>query len=187
MKNKKIFGKKQLVMAGLIAALGAAVWLNMEYSSGAGGFLKTGETSSAVKNLGDTKYVMTESDPSAAETAAAAADYFTSARADREKARNEAVTLLEETTENTSADEKAKSDAAAKIKEIAARIEREVSIETLIKAKGFEDAVVIIGDSDVNVVVKSDELLQSQTLQIQDAVTSQLEISLEKIKIVNRK
>ena len=44
-----------------------------------------------------------------------------------------------------------------------------------------------MGDNDITVVVKADELLPSQILQIQDAVISQTEISLENIKIVNKK
>lgn len=185
MKKKKIFGKKQVIMAALLLALGGAVWLNMQYSSGAGGFISTGQTSS-VKNLGDTKYVANVSETSAVQTAAET-DYFTVAAADRKKAREEALSLLEETTRSVDSDSEAKSDAAAKMAEIAERMEKEANIETLIKAKGFEKAIVVIGDNDVNIVVQSDDLLQSQILQIQDAVTSETEISLENIKIVNKK
>mgnify|MGYP003434890052 CR=1 FL=1 len=68
--------------------------------------------------------------------------------------------------------------------EVAERMEKEASIETLIKAKGFEKVVAVIGDKDVTVIVSAEALLPSQTLQIQDAVTSQTEISLQNIKIV---
>lgn len=185
MKTKKIFGKKQLVMAALVLVLGAAVWLNMEYASGAGGFVTTGQTSS-IKNLGDTKYVMTESVVSATETAAEAT-YFSEARADRKKAREDALALLEEAAADTNADAETKAAVAKSLADIADRTEKEAAVEALIKAKGFEEAVVIIGDNDVNVIVQADELLQSQILQIQDAVRSEIEISLENIKIVNRK
>ena len=70
---------------------------------------------------------------------------------------------------------------------IAERMEKEAAIETLVKAKGFEKVVAVMGDKDITVVVKADELLPSQILQIQDAVISQTEISLENIKIVNKK
>lgn len=183
MKKKKIFGKKQVVMAGLIMALAAAVWLNMKYSSGAGGFIAT-QSASSTKTLGETQYVVNQSDGEVKETAAAQADYFTTAKADRESSRNEAIALLKETAEDATATQEAKTEANKKINEIAARIEKEAAIETLVKSKGFEEAVVVIGDDNVTVVVKAEELLSSQTLQIQDAVTSQTEISLDKIKIV---
>ena len=182
MKNKKIFGKKQFVMAALLLVLGAAVWLNMEYASGAGGFISTAGNSS-VKNLGDTKYVMNES----VITESTDDSYFETARKNRKKAREDALSLLEEAANKTSADANAKAQVVKSLTDIADKMEKESAAEELIKAKGFEDAVVIIGDKDVNVIVKSDTLLPSQTLQIQDAVCSGIEISLENIKIVNRK
>lgn len=186
MKKRKIFGKHQLIMAALVLVLGGAVWLNMEYASGAGGFLQTGKTSS-LKNLGDTKYVMNESVISATETAAKVDDYFAAARTERSKTREEALKLLEEAAEKAGADAEAKAAVTEQLTIMATRMEKETSAEALIKAKGFADAVVIIGDQDVNVIVQSEELLQSQILQIQDAIVSEIEISLENIKIVHRK
>lgn len=183
MKKRKIFGAKQIVMAALLAALGGAVWLNMQYSTTAGGFV---QSTSSNKNLGDTKYVATVSEGSALETAASA-DYFKSAAADRKKAREEALALLEDTLKNAASDSETKADVTAKMALIAERMEKEASIETLVKAKGFEKAIAVIGDDNVTVIVSAEELLPSQILQIQDAVTSQTEISLEKIKIVNKK
>ncbi len=180
MKKKKIFGKKQVVMAGLVVALAGAVWLNMQYSSDAGGFVGN-EPTSSIKNLGDTQYVMNETTE---KSDTGEADYFTTAKSERESSRKEAVSLLKETVDNVKSSDEAKKQAEEKINEIALRIEKESSIETLIKSKGFEEAVVIISDESVTVIVKGEELLASQTLQIQDAVLSQTEISLEKIKIV---
>ena len=184
MKNKSIFGKKQLIMAALLLALGGAVWLNMQYSGAAGGFLVGGNSSN--KNLGDTKYVANVSGDTAVQTAAGT-DYFTTANAQRKKAREESLALLEETLSKVDSNSSAKQKASDEITAIAKRIEQEAAIETLIKAKGFETALVVIGDDSVNVIVKADELLPSQILQIQDAVTSQTKISLENIKIVNKK
>ena len=183
MKNKKIFGAKQIITAALLAALGGAVWLNMQFGATSGGFVAG---NSSTKNLGDTKYVAAVSDSSALETAAAT-DYFKTAAAERKAAREEALNLLEETIESLDADTDAKLAASEKMALIAERMEKEAAIETLIKAKGFEKAVVIIGDNDITVIVSSDTLLPSQTLQIQDAVTSQTKISLQNIKIVNKK
>ena len=67
------------------------------------------------------------------------------------------------------------------------RITDETTIETVVKAKGFEDALVMISDESVTVIVPKDQLLTSETLQIQDAVTSQIKIDLEKIKIITLK
>jgi hypothetical protein len=42
----------------------------------------------------------------------------------------------------------------------------------------------MISENGVTVIVPSNDLLTSETLQIQDAVTSQIKIDLEKIKII---
>lgn len=94
---------------------------------------------------------------------------------------------MEDTLKKADIDAETKAAATEKMTVIAERMEKESAIETLIKAKGFEKVIVIIGDNDTNIVVESDDLLPSQILQIQDAVTSQIEISLENIKIVNKK
>ena len=71
-----------------------------------------------------------------------------------------------------------------KIEELADRSEHESNIEALLKAKGFEKAIAVIGDSGINIVVKSEGLTSAQTLQIQDIITAETNISLANIKIV---
>lgn len=179
--------KKIVIMAALAVALGAAVWLNMNYSAASGGFVKSKTASSQVKNLGDTEYVNNTTEKKATETSAAGADYFTKAKADREKTRNEAIALLKETANDAKATAEAKAEAAKKAAAIADNMDKEAAIETVIKAKGFEQAVAVIGEKGITVMVQSGELTQSQTLQIQDAVTANSSITVENIKIVNIK
>ena len=62
--------------------------------------------------------------------------------------------------------------------------EKESNIETLLKAKGFDKALAVIGDSGISIIVKSEGLTSAQTLQIQDIVTSETDISLNNIKII---
>lgn len=197
MKKGSIIGKRQIVLAVLVAALGVAVWLNMKYASTDGGFDITGALDSS-KYLGDAQYVNNPSvedvtsivsggdASSAVQTGAAENDYFAEARKNREDTRKEALELLQDTLADVKSDSAAKEKAVEKAAEIASRMDKESAIENLLKAKGFEDAVVMIGDSDVNVIVKADELISSQTMQIQDAVQSQTTVDLNNIKIVSR-
>ena len=53
------FGKRQLVIASLVVALGAAVYLNWQFSDTSGIEVSENEASS-VKQLGQTTYVNTE-------------------------------------------------------------------------------------------------------------------------------
>lgn len=202
MKKGSIIGKRQIVLAVLVAALGVAVWLNMKYASTDGGFDVTGALNSS-KYLGDAQYVnnasvdqSTESvttsaaagESTAQTTAGAEDDYFAEARENRENTRKEALELIQDTLSDAQADSAAKEQAVEQAAAIASRMDKEAAIENLLKAKDFADALVMIGDSDVNVVVKAEgELISSQTMQIQDAVQSQTDVELDHIKIVSVK
>ena len=72
----------------------------------------------------------------------------------------------------------------ATIEKITKNTNNEVNIENLLKAKGFKNAVAIISDEEINVIVKSDGLTTANTLQIQDIVTNQAKIPLSNIKII---
>ncbi len=177
MKKGKVFGKTQVAVTVMVLALAAAIYLNMKYAP----------TSS--KYLGEASYVSnTEVTKSAVQTSAkaseSASDYFETAKKEREDARKEAGETIEETLKSSNLSEEDKKSALAKLEQIAARIENESSMETLLKAKGFEKAVVVMGDSGVSVVVKSNGLTSAQTLQIQDIVTSQTKTPLSDIKII---
>ena len=70
------------------------------------------------------------------------------------------------------------------IEKITKNATNEVNIENLLKAKVFTQALAVISDDEINVIVKSDGLTTANTLQIQDIVTNQTQISLSKIKII---
>lgn len=61
--------------------------------------------------------------------------------------------------------------------------EKETAAEILLEAKGFEDVVVSISDSGVDVVVNAIELTDAQRAQIEDIVKRKTEISAEYIII----
>ena len=91
---------------------------------------------------------------------------------------------MTEVVNNSSADSKTKEEALKGLNLIAEQVNAEASMETVIKLKGFEDALAILSEETVTVIVPAESLLTSQTLQIQDAVISQKQIDLEKIKII---
>ncbi len=179
MKKGKVFGKHQVVLALMVLALGAAVWLNMKFSS-------------TEKYLGEATLVSDSelSSGEAVQTSAKAennGDYFESAKKDRQKALDEAQEMVEETLKSANATDTEREAAIKATGAIANRIEKANNIETLLKAKGFEKAVVVISDKDVSVVIKSEGITTTQTLQIQDIVTAQTEIPLSNIKIITVK
>ena len=71
--------------------------------------------------------------------------------------------------------------------ELAKTTDIEGSIESLVKAKGFSDCMVYIGDDAVNVVVASSGLDAEQAAQINEIVISESGREASKIKIVEIK
>ena len=69
-----------------------------------------------------------------------------------------------------------KEQALADIAAIAANIEMEANIESLIKAKGFEECVAVISGDKANIVVKSEGLKPNQLSQILEIVYLQADI-----------
>ena len=118
--------------------------------------------------------------------AAGEGDYFASSRLTRTQARDEAVSTLKELSESDTADQSAKDDAAAQISALADDTVAEANIESLIRAKGYEDAVVMLGDSSANVVVAPpDGGLQAEDVAvIRDIVISETGMTAGQIKIV---
>ena len=179
MKKGKVFGRHHVMLALMVLALGGAVWLNMKFSV-------TEKYLGQATLVGDSDISSEEAVQTAAK-AEESADYFEQAKKDRQKALNEAQEMVEETLKSASVSQEEKAAALKTTSDIAARIEKANNIETLLEAKGFSKVVVVIGDNDVSVVVKSEGITTTQTLQIQDVVTAQTKISLSNIKIVTIK
>lgn len=175
MKKGKVLGKSQITVAVMLIALGAAVWLNAKYLP------------SQSKYLGEASYVSSTNDENAVQTSASAnttEDYFKTAKQEREKNRNEIVETVEETLKNSKLTVEEKKEALQTLQKITDRSEKESNIETLLKAKGFNKVLAVIGDNSVNIVLQIKEIDSAKTLQIQDIVTEESGISVEKIKII---
>ena len=175
MKKGKVLGKGQIAVGVMLLGLAAAVWLNAKFLPG------------STKYLGEASYVdnSQENTENVVETSAKAEeDYFTSAKKEREEAREKMNETIEEMLDTDKLSEGDKKTILNKIETLGTNIERENNIETLLKAKGFKEAVAIIGEEGISVVVKSEGLTSAQTLQIQDIVTSETSIALANIKII---
>ncbi len=193
-------GKRQVIIATMVLALGVAVYLNWQFTGDK--TLRATETMETVKELGESQFVNnpsgivspgSEETASGAQSAAAptagstASQYFAEARLARQKARDEAVELLNNLVKGAETSEKAKTEAVTQAAALAKCMEDEVAMESVIKAKGFADCMVYIQNDACNVVVLADELLPSATITIKDVVTSQGNIPYDNIKVINVK
>lgn len=112
------------------------------------------------------------------------ANFFTTYRTDRTNTRNETMTYYDAIIESSSSSQEAKQLAEQKKAEILETITLENSMEGLIKAKGFSDAIVSCSDSYINVIVKSASLNENEVSNIVDVIQSQTQKDIDYIKII---
>ena len=112
--------------------------------------------------------------------------YFAQYRSERLTTRNEELLQLDSIIEASEANSAERSDALSMKIEITGMTEKELLLENLIKAYGFEDAVVVIGlESDsVNVIAKSPELTTDDAIKIYTIVAEETGVSPENVKII---
>ncbi len=112
--------------------------------------------------------------------------YFASAQLSRKQARDQALAVLQTVVDSSSADASAKEQASSDISRIASEIRAEADIETLIKSKGFENCVAVIGEGSASIIVRSDGLLPNELSQIKEIVYEQAGIDPVGIKIIEQ-
>ena len=113
-------------------------------------------------------------------------DYFSSARLSRQKARDEAVSILNVTLGNTNATSDAVAAANADIQALADNAVKESRIENLVVAKGYGDCVAFINASGSNVIIPRTEagLQDADAARIKEIVIEETGVTADKIKIV---
>ena len=119
-----------------------------------------------------------------AEATTTTATFFTTYRTDRIDTRDLEISYLDAIIASASASDEAKATAEASKAELVAKMESELILEGLIKAKGFDDAIVSTSTSNINVIVKSAELTDSEVAQIVEVIQGQTNYNLENIKII---
>jgi stage III sporulation protein AH len=187
-----IIGRKQIILAALVLALGAAIFLNWKFTASGNDILANATNSTST--LGNTAYVSAKASTSSkkATTAntASGSDVFAVAKLSREQARGEALDTIKIAADDAKATPEIKKQALADIEAITKNITAENSIETLILAKGFRNCIATISDSNISIVVKPKtdaSLSASDVIQIKDIVVNQTKISADKITIIQSK
>ncbi|MBP2653002.1 MAG: SpoIIIAH-like protein [Firmicutes bacterium] len=97
-------------------------------------------------------------------------DFFVECRLDRDRLRSERSDMLRDvikTAENEESRQKARNDALKLVLDK----ERETEIESLIKARGFTDALVLVQDNTVSVVIKTNTLSREDVVQVADVIS----------------
>lgn len=145
-----------------------------------------------VDNSGETQYVVNlKNELSTIEEnkdATISDAYFVSARLEKEETYEKQMSVQKEIIYDEKANETAKSEAQLKLNQIVDKISKEMAIEKLVEAKGFQEVLAIINDDNVNVIVKTEEDLSvAQIAQIQNIVMREAKSEAGDIHIVTKK
>lgn len=101
----------------------------------------------------------------------------------REQLRATNKEALYQIIDNTNLDDIAKQDAVNQVIKMTDISEKELAAELLLEAKGYGDCIVTIVDDNVDVVINTSELTDTQRVQIEDIVKRKTNVSADKIVI----
>ena len=174
-KVKEFFakiGRRNLIIIGAVLLVGVAICLNwvlfannnddgFDYNEGAGAEVEENETSEVLA-------------------------YFASTQVSRDRARDEALAVLQNVVDSATSDSAERNQALEDIATIANNIEAEANIEAMVMAKGFEQCVAIINDGLCTVVVMTEGLLPNQMAQLNEIVYEQTGIKPVNIKYIEK-
>ena len=119
-------------------------------------------------------------------TSASAAGYFAQYRAERLTSRNEELLQLDSVLAAAKSGSEEYSAALTMKTNITSNTEKEMLLETLIKAYGFEDAVVVIGldSGNINVIAKSADFTADDAVAIYTIIAEETSVTPENVKII---
>jgi len=112
------------------------------------------------------------------------ASFYTTYRTERESTRTQEIQFYDSIIASATSSDSAKEEAEANKIALIAQMEKELVTEGILVGKGFDDAIVTMSTSNVNVFIKSAELSSVEVAQITSIVTEQLNVEIDKIIII---
>ena len=186
--------KRNAVIVAIVLFVGAAVYLNWSYNNEDGTAAGTeveSDAESTAKILGQAELVSGEGDGQLAQTDATLQSpeqtgYFSTARLNRQQARDSALELLRQAATDENADQSVIDEANASIQTMAAYTLSEAQVENLVVAKGYSDCICFIGEGSASVVVSAvtDGLTEADIVRIAEIVQEETGLSIGQIKII---
>lgn len=114
-------------------------------------------------------------------------NYFMMAKLARDKGRDLSIQTIGTILDDEALTEADKKEATAKAMALTDIIEAETRIENLVKAKGFTECMVYLGEESASVVVKTDGLDEQTATQIKNIVITETSVKGENVSITEIK
>lgn len=183
--------KRNAIIAAVLLVVCAGVYLNWirgektaDLTDTLNGELLSDETSVVMGTQYTEDDILLASSPEPDELSAD--EYFAQLRLSRQKARDEAVNLLQEAMAYEGEDT---GESSGALTQIVSDSLAEAQIESLVMAKGYLDCVAYMADEVISVAVAAPEngLQQEDVALISDIVTSQCAYPLTNVRIIEVK
>ncbi|MBU5677567.1 SpoIIIAH-like family protein [Alkaliphilus sp. MSJ-5] len=113
--------------------------------------------------------------------------YFIESKLERDKKRSEMISNLNDIINGQNTSEEIRDQAVSMKLNTITSTEKEVFIENMIMAKGFNDVIVYLSDQSINIVVSSDNLTEKDVAKIVDIVNRETDIAMDNIIIMSKK
>lgn len=185
--------KRHIVLASMVLALSAAVFLNWQLSSNSvttktdsrelGVATYVNRNVTATSDEAVAKNIQIDSD---AELSDEQSEYFMNIRVERQKTQDEVISLAKQVLELAESSEEAMEESAEQLSKLEDDLLSQNRIESTLKAKGFSDCLCWIDDSSCTVIVPKEEMNDNSALVIMDCVSKVSDLPFENISIVEK-
>lgn len=112
--------------------------------------------------------------------------YFVETRLEREKMYSQMLENYQKILETNNLSSEEKKSAQEEIKKINNEKNAIMIAENLIKTKGFKDVIIFKNNGNVTGIIKSNKLEEQEISQIQNIITRELNVGVNKINISNK-
>ena len=113
-------------------------------------------------------------------------DFFIEYRLERDKARSEQIDIFREMINNPNTGEAAKNRAQEKMLAMTERMEKEMEIEGLIRARGYNDSLAYIHDGSVDVIIQTEGLSENDVAKIGDIIVKTTGFNFDDVTIIEK-
>jgi stage III sporulation protein AH len=120
----------------------------------------------------------------ASATVKESSDFFVEYRLERDRTRGQRIEWLREVINNVNSAGETRQKAQDHLLTISSKMEKEIELENLLRAKGFEDAAVMADERAVTVIVTSEKLSAGESSEINNLVSRRTGVDAQNIVII---
>ncbi len=112
--------------------------------------------------------------------------FFVEYRLKRDRVRDQEIEMLNQVLENSHSSQEAKQEAESKLLSIIDLMELELTVENMVRAQGYDDAVFFSGNQQATVLVRKEQLTGQEFVQIAEIVAGAIGVEREDVQVIAR-